>query len=277
LALRGSKAAVFLALFEGKFLARPVGGSYELAKIAATQIDKAETQEEVFLGLSEGVPYFAVALKEAALDHFTEYEPHELRGLLSQISLVESQLAATARSLLEWHRSHRFCSKCGSKSELDDAGWKRSCPDCGAMHFPRTDPVVIMLATKGDMCLLGRGVNFPDPRVFSCLAGFVEPGETLEQAAARELFEETSVTAQKGAKLLFSQPWPWPSSLMVGVHVEIDKTDIELDLSEVAEARWVTRDEVRQILSGEHTEILCPPPFTIAHQMLKHWINSAEA
>src|SRR5690606_35678132 len=140
----------------------------------------------------------------------------DIRSLLMSEALPEHELgaAAEARSLVHWHRSHRFCALCGALSKMANAGWRRDCPQCGAAHFPRTDPVAIMLAVDGERCLLGRQPRFA-PGMYSCLAGFVEPGETLEDAVRREIFEEAGIRIGR-VRYLASQPWPMPSSLMVG-------------------------------------------------------------
>lgn len=233
-------------------------------------------EESVFLGLDKaGAPIFAVnmgsafKLEGSLLQGSGEFT--DMRGAASSLSLMESNLAATARSLLEWHRSHRFCSKCGSESVTAEAGWKRVCPSCGAEHFPRTDPVAIMLAVKGDKCLLGRQASWP-AGFWSALAGFVEPGESVEQAATRELEEEAGIKADPAnAEYLFCQPWPFPSSLMVGIIVEADTMEVSVEQDELEAARWITRDEARQVLAGTHPDIYAPPPMAVAHHILKTW------
>ena len=230
----------------------------------------------VFLGLSEaGAPFFALDLPRrfvledspiAGLGEFSDF-----RALTPRLSPGAANLAATARALFEWHRRHGFCSNCGSKSELCEAGWKRVCPDCGAEHFPRTDPVAIMLPVHEDACLLGRQAGWPEGMV-SCLAGFVEPGETFEQAARRETLEEAGV--KTGAvRYLFCQPWPYPSSLMIGMIAEAEGRDLTLAKAELDAARWFTKDEARALLAGELPGWWCPPPMAIAHQILKAWVE----
>ncbi|MEM7493189.1 MAG: NAD(+) diphosphatase [Pseudomonadota bacterium] len=232
--------------------------------------------ERVFLGVDKAEnPIFAVNMREgfrldgSLIEGTGEFS--DMRGAAGMLSPMQSNLAATARSILEWHRSHRFCSKCGDESEVAEAGWKRVCRSCGAEHFPRTDPVAIMLATHGDMCLLGRQAAWP-AGFWSALAGFVEPGETLEQAAARELEEEAGIKADPAnAEYLFCQPWPFPSSLMVGILIEAETTEIFVEQDELEAARWITREEARQVLAGDHPEIYAPPPMAVAHHILKVW------
>ncbi|MEL7108935.1 MAG: NAD(+) diphosphatase, partial [Pseudomonadota bacterium] len=214
-------------------------------------------EERVFLGVDKaGAPIFAVSmapsfkLEGSLLQGSGEFT--DMRAAASGLSPMEANLASTARSLLEWHHSHQFCSKCGAESEVAEAGWKRICPSCGAEHFPRTDPVAIMLAVSGDKCLLGRQASWP-AGFWSALAGFVEPGETLEQAATRELEEEAGIKADPAkAEYLFCQPWPFPSSLMVGIIIEADTTEVSVEQDELEAARWITREEARQVLAGTH-------------------------
>ncbi|MEL7232582.1 MAG: NAD(+) diphosphatase, partial [Pseudomonadota bacterium] len=195
----------------------------------------------------------------------------DMRAAAGTLPPMQANLAATARSVLEWHRSHRFCSRCGHESDVAEAGWKRVCPNCGAEHFPRTDPVAIMLATHGDKCLLGRQAAWP-AGFWSALAGFVEPGETVEQAAARELEEEAGIKADPAkAEYLFCQPWPFPSSMMIGILLEAETTEISVEQDELEAARWVSRAEVRQVLAGTHPEIYAPPGMAVAHHILKVW------
>lgn len=170
-----------------------------------------------------------------------------------------------------WHASHGFCAKCGKPTAVVEAGWKRECPACGTEHFPRTDPVAIMLAVRGDKALVGRQANWPAGFV-SCLAGFCEPGETIEQAAARELFEEAGIRCDPaGAEYIACQPWPFPSSLMVGLILEAENEDIRIDQKELESAMWISREAMRNILAGTHDTYFCPPRMAIAHHIMKEW------
>ncbi|MEM9939538.1 MAG: NAD(+) diphosphatase [Pseudomonadota bacterium] len=232
--------------------------------------------DRIFMGKDKaGSPIFAVEMPPAfSLDSSLiagTGEFADMRAAASSLPEMQSNLAATARSLFEWHRSHPFCSRCGTASNVTEAGWKRVCPNCGAEHFPRTDPVAIMLATTGDKCLLGRQAMWP-AGFWSALAGFVEPGETVEQAAARELEEEAGIKADPAkAEYLFCQPWPFPSSLMVGIILEAETTEISVEQDELEAARWITRSEARQVLAGTHPDIYAPPPMAVAHHLLKTW------
>lgn len=233
-------------------------------------------EEVVFLGLDRAsAPIFGINIGGAfnldgsLLQGSGEFT--DMRSAASTLTPLEANLAATARSILEWHRSHPFCSKCGTASTISEGGWKRVCPSCGTEHFPRTDPVAIMLAVKDDKCLLGRQASWP-AGFWSALAGFVEPGETVEQAATRELEEEAGIKADPAkAEYLFCQPWPFPSSLMVGILVEAETTEISVEQDELEAARWITREEARQVIAGTHPDIYAPPPMAVAHHILKTW------
>jgi NAD+ diphosphatase len=158
---------------------------------------------------------------------------------------------------------------CGQQSEAVDGGWKRKCPACGTEHFPRTDPVAIMLAVNHDRCLLGRQASFP-PGMYSALAGFMEPGESIEEACARELYEEAALRATS-VRYHSSQPWPFPSNLMIGLIAQVADGEAIADQAELEAVRWFTRDEARSLMRGEFEGLSCPPPLAIAHQLIKAW------
>jgi NAD+ diphosphatase len=181
-----------------------------------------------------------------------------------------------AKSLLYWHQRHRFCSACGAPSRMAAGGWRRECDACAAQHFPRTDPVVIMLAVRGDACLLGRQARFV-PGMYSCLAGFVEPGETIEEAVRRETREEAGIGIGR-VDYLCSQPWPFPSSLMIGCLAEALDEALAIDRQELEDARWFGRTEAALILAGKHPDgLICPPPIAIAHHLLGAFVTGAAA
>jgi NAD+ diphosphatase len=194
----------------------------------------------------------------------------ELRGVMTDLTPREAELAATAKAVLHWHRSHGFCAACGAASEMTQGGWQRSCPACGAQHFPRTDPVVIMLVTHGNSVLLGRSPGWPEG-MYSLLAGFVEPGEPVEAAVRREVFEETGVRCG-AVSYLASQPWPFPASLMLGMRTEALSRDITIDPDEIEAARWVTREELVSAFAGLHPEIKAARNGAIAHFILRNWL-----
>jgi len=201
----------------------------------------------------------------------------DLRSLAVQGLLEPPVLGilAQAKSLLHWHARHRFCSQCGAATQAAEAGWKRICPACAAQHFPRTDPVVIMLICDGDACLVGRQPRF-NPGMYSALAGFIEPGETVEAAVRREVAEEAGV-AVGAVAYHASQPWPFPASLMMGCFGQALSRDIVVDKTELEDARWISRDEVRAMFEGRHPAGLVPPaPIAIAHHLLRAFAEGRE-
>lgn len=227
----------------------------------------------VFLGLNDDTAHFAVHINdEASLEMDGKWI--DLRSIgMSVENDAYLGILAQARSLLAWRERRRFCSVCGHPNRMEKAGYVIRCGNnaCAAEHFPRTDPVVIMLAVYEDKCLLGRGIQFPPGR-FSALAGFVEPGETIEEAVRREVREETGVEVGD-VHYVASQPWPFPSNLMIGCMADARTTDITLDTKELAEAIWVSQEEARTVLNGGEGSFLAPPPLAIARQLLNYWIN----
>ncbi|BBU58166.1 MULTISPECIES: NAD(+) diphosphatase [Mameliella] len=194
----------------------------------------------------------------------------ELRRIMTRLTPRDAELAATAKAVHGWHGSHRFCSRCGAESEMHQAGWTRICPACGGQHFPRTDPVVIMLITRGNRCLLGRSPGWPEG-MYSCLAGFVEPGETIEAAVRREVWEEAGIRVGP-VRYLASQPWAFPASLMFGCHGEATSDEITVDPAELEDAIWVTREEVAEAAAGLREGLLPARKGAIAHFMLLNWM-----
>ena len=229
----------------------------------------------IFLGIGDGCAHFAIDATGANTAPDIDIELIDVRALAPAIPTGEAAILAEARSLIDWHARHRFCAQCGSPTRVASAGWVRRCPDCRASHFPRTDPVVIMLAVRGDRVLLGRNRRRPGAR-FSCLAGFVEPGETLEEAVRREVREEAGIRCGR-VRYLASQPWPFPSSLMMGFLAEALTEEITVDPQELAEARWFSRDEIREMVAraaagpDDPTRVSLPPPLAIAHQLCRRW------
>lgn len=229
---------------------------------------------KVFLGLSNGAAYFAVDASAASspdnapfADIGTYLPLREAAGVLPPDELA---IAGEARWLIDWHRRHSHCAVCGSSTAMKDGGAKRQCAACGAEHFPRSDPVAIVLATHEGACLLGRSPHFP-PGFLSALAGFVEACETPEACAIRELREEAGVVIAN-VRYQFSQPWPFPSSLMMGFIADAQDRALTLDRKEIEEARWVEKDVVRGLIDGEKREDLrLPPRFTIARRLIERW------
>jgi len=190
---------------------------------------------------------------------------------MTVLSPLDGECAATAKALLSWHESHGFCSRCGAASHITDGGWQRKCPACLASHFPRTDPVVIMLVTQNDRLLLGRSPEWPDG-MYSLLAGFVEPGEVFEAAVRREVFEETGVRVG-AVRYLASQPWPFPASLMLGALAQAQSTQITLDPHELQDAIWLTRQEVLDVQLGRNPGVKAGRKGAIAQYLIQEWLS----
>jgi NAD+ diphosphatase len=230
----------------------------------------------IFLGLGSGCPYFAIDAGAAEPGG----GPFDARTLAPLLPSSEAAILAEARSLIDWHARHRFCAQCGSSTRVASAGWVRRCPECKASHFPRTDPVVIMLTVRGDRALLGRNRRRPGNR-FSCLAGFMEPGETLEEAVRRETFEESGIRVGR-VRYLACQPWPFPSSLMTGFLCEGLSEEITIDPEELAEARWFSREEIRTMVAraatgpDDPTQVSLPGPLAIAHHLCRRWSHGLD-
>lgn len=194
----------------------------------------------------------------------------ELRAVMSMLSPRDAELAATAKAIFGWHDTHGFCARCGAPSDVTQAGWQRVCQACGGSHFPRTDPVVIILITRGNKVLLGRSPGWPEG-MYSCLAGFVEPGETIEAAVRREVWEEAGVHVGE-VRYLASQPWPFPSSLMFGCQGFATSDDITIDPVEIEDALWVSREEVMDAFAGLREGLLPARKGAIAHFLLRNWV-----
>jgi NAD+ diphosphatase len=267
-------AGEFVVMKANSELADPLFNLTELRRLG-------ETAETVFLGVMNGAGRFGIGLAPTAVEALkgrsdlivTDLRSIALKGLVAPEHLPP---IAEAKAMLHWHARHRFCSNCGAKTTLVCGGWKRACPSCHAEHFPRTDPVVIMLAVAGDRCLLGRSGRFA-ASMWSCLAGFVEPGESIEDAVRRETLEEGGIRCGRVAYFR-SQPWPFPMSLMIGCHAEALNHDIVVDRSELEDARWFSREEVALMLMRKHPDGLStPPPVAIAHHIIRCWVEGESA
>jgi NAD+ diphosphatase len=239
----------------------------------------------VFLGLIEERPHFALDLSpiEAPLDALASpalaasgipadgARFADLRQLAGRLARPEGALLALARAMVHWHQRHRFCGVCGSPTASEEAGHMRRCtnPDCRTMHFPRTDPAVIMLVSDGERALLGRNKNFP-PGMYSTLAGFVEPGESLEDAVAREVREETAIEVRSVA-YHSSQPWPFPANIMLGFHAEAVTSEITVDYGELEDAKWFERDWLLQ--HADDNSFRLPRLDSIARRLVEDWLH----
>ncbi len=232
----------------------------------------------IFLGLREGAPVFGMGISPAAVEKLATRDDaavSELRGMAMQGVVPANQLSAIAmaKSMVNWHQRHGYCANCGTRTAMKEGGWKRDCPNCKAEHFPRTDPVVIMLVASGEKVLLGRQKHFP-PGMYSCLAGFVEAAETIEDAVRREIFEEAGIHCTD-VNYYMTQPWPYPSSLMIGCTARATNEDVVVDRSELEDARWFDRHEATLMIKREHPEGLAGPhPFAIAHHLLGRWVHN---
>ena len=233
----------------------------------------AADAELILLGLDATGRAHAVAVPPAGAEGTAPaMRSPALMAVLAALQPGEAATYAAARSLLDWHARHRFCARCGAATRPFRAGWGRQCDACGTEHFPRVDPVVIMIAEHDGRALLGRGKGWPEGR-YSALAGFLEPGESIEEAVAREIGEEAGVRVGN-VRYVASQPWPFPSSLMIACIGEAEDDAITLDVNELEDAMWVPRDMVRAVLAGEPGPFLPPPPYAIAHTLLTVWASS---
>lgn len=236
--------------------------------------------ERIFLGLLRDAGRFGLSLPQDAIETLkTDARFHitDLRSIAAEGLVPPEHLAplAEAKALLHWHARHRFCSNCGHATAVVEGGWRRDCPQCKFQHFPRTDPVAIMLAVRGDRCLLGRQSRFL-PGMWSCLAGFVEPGETIEEAARREILEESGIRCGR-VRYFASQPWPFPSSLMIGCHAEAISHEIVVDRNELEDARWFSRDEAAAMAMRTHPDgLITPAPFAIAYHIIRAWLEKGD-
>lgn len=269
--------ARLLPVANGRVLIEQGDGWRRLAWVATSKETlKLAKEAPIFLGLFEDAPVFAADFSHLAPERLERSfiaaaKLMDLRSVAGEIGAGEATVAATAKGVLGWHASHQFCSVCGGPSEIEDGGWRRRCTDCGAMHFPRIDPVVIMLITRGERVLLGRQESWPE-RVYSLLAGFMEPGETLEDAVRRETHEEAGVRVGR-VRYLACQPWPFPSSLMLACAAEALTTEISIDTNELEDAMWISKSDLPDILAGKHQQFAAPRVSAIARVVLSAWAS----
>ena len=284
--LRHQNNTRIILLWRGK----PMISGDEIVRVPHDHPVLADAADAViFLGREDDAPVFAADLSDWTPDDLddatlnTFFDPSEqshpavpgavfaeLRAIMTRLSPRDAELAATAKAVMGWHQTHRFCALCGAESAMAMGGWQRDCAACGGHHFPRTDPVVIMLITYGNSVLLGRSPGWPEG-MYSLLAGFIEPGETMEAAVRREVFEEAGVRVG-AVSYLASQPWPFPASLMFGCAGEALGTDLNIDPVEIEDAIWVSREDVALAFAGNHPTILPARKGAIAHFLLQAWL-----
>ncbi|WP_269930905.1 NAD(+) diphosphatase [Aminobacter sp. HY435] len=269
-------SARLLIVMQGRLLLDFANGSadpyFALATARALGI---ETGQAILLGRADDKPILAVAATSDVESLPANLKALDFRSIHMQGLIDSAGLGALAQgaALLGWHASHGFCGRCGVATVMRAGGYKRVCTSCGAEHFPRTDPVAIMLTVSGEKCLLGRGRHFA-PGMYSALAGFIEPGETIEAAVRRETLEEAGIRL---GRVVYhsSQPWPFPYSLMIGCFGEALNEDISPDTAELEDCRWFSRSEVRQMIEGTHPlELKVPPRYAIAHHLIRAWAES---
>ncbi|WP_341366644.1 NAD(+) diphosphatase [Yoonia sp. BS5-3] len=286
-AVQADPATRVVLLWRGK----PMIDADALVRVSLDHPVLADARDDmILLGRDAGLPVLAADMSDwepeevdpdvldSFLDKSEQQHPAmadagafaELRSVMTRLSPRDAELAATAKAVFGWHETHQFCARCGAKTDMTMGGWQRDCAACKAHHFPRTDPVVIMLITHGNAVLVGRSPAWPEG-MYSLLAGFVEPGETIEAAVRREVFEESGIEVGE-VTYLASQPWPFPASLMFGCAGVATSTEITIDPDEIEDARWVSREDMAQIFAGEHPEIVPARKGAIAHFLLQNWL-----
>ena len=261
--------ALFLPLWQAK----PLLKDQRAAFLSRAEVESAAEALQVFLGLQEGRPLFALAMPDSEAPPLAAHgDFHDMRAAAFILPDADTAIAGQAKALIDWHRRHGFCPNCGNATEIRDGGYRRVCARCGAEHFPRTDPVVIMLPILGEECLLGHNKRF-QAGFYSAFAGFLEPGETMEEGVKRELREEADVKVA-AVRYHASQPWPFPSSLMLGCYADALSKDFRIDGHEIESARWMHKREVRERLAGQKDDgVKLPAAIAIAHKLIADWAD----
>ncbi len=253
------------------------GGSGDAPALARAPVTEARPDDPILLGVDDGAAVFAVDLDGLAPEEqrhaIDGHQVMSLREAGALLAPAEAGLAAYVMALLNWHRRHRFCANCGNPTDVAEAGYSRHCPRCGADHFPRTDPVVIMTVEHQDRLLMGRRAGWPPGRV-SVLAGFVSPGESAEEAVVREVEEESGIIARDPV-FVASQPWPFPASLMLGFHAGSDGGEPRATDGELEEVRWLHRDAIQHAIDGGDPGFQLPPPVSIARFLIDRWMSAS--
>ncbi len=255
------------------------GSGTGLGWIDAADVDRLKIgSSPIFLGMSDGVSHFAIDVSELGdrageLDGDGSRRFEEVRAAATTLSPTEASIVAQAKTQVDWHARHQFCGVCGHRTEIAKGGQMRSCPSCESNHFPRTDPVVIVVVSDGDRCLLGQSRGRLS-RIgwYSALAGFVDQAESIEEAVRREVREESAIEVGD-VRYHSSQPWPFPSSLMIGCLAEALTTEIRRDEVEMADVQWFRRADVRLALEGKNPDLKVPGSIAIAHHLIKAWAN----
>jgi NAD+ diphosphatase len=276
-ALESHRDARAYVIYRDSLVVRQEAGGSRVLLSVDEAVKLGANPGTIFLGLRDGAPVFGMGIAAPAVEKLLgrdDVAVTELRGMVMQGAVPTEQLSAIAmaKSMVTWHQRHGYCANCGTRTAMKEGGWKRDCPNCKVEHFPRTDPVVIMLVTHGDRCLLGRQKQFM-PGMWSCLAGFVEAAETIEDAVRREIFEESGIHCTD-VTYYMTQPWPYPSSLMIGCAARATSDEIVVDKAELEDARWFSRDEVTLMHSRTHPDgMFAAHPFAIAHHLIGRWVH----
>ena len=271
-----------MVLWNGKpMVENRSGGGAQIAYVRASMAEELSDGGErlLFMGLWKDTAVFALDMEgqtdpaDGPLQGMGRFE--DLRAIALDLPAGDAAMAATAKAMFEWRRRHRHCGNCGQATDPSDGGWRRVCPACKTEHFPRTDPVVIMLVIREDRCLLGRQAVWPKG-MFSALAGFLEPGESIEEACAREIWEEAGLRTHR-VRYHSTQPWPYPSSLMIGLMAEVDEGEATPDQTELEEVRWFTRAEARELIGAALPGARAPGSMAIAYQLIKAWAEGDDS